>query len=156
MRNLIAFASGLLFAVGLAISGMTQPAKVVGFLDFLGDWDPSLMLVMAGAIAVYMPIYRLAMRRAAPLLAGSFSLPTRRDLDRRLIAGAALFGVGWGLAGYCPGPGLASLATLGAAPGVFVLAMIAGMLAFAAVERVLRARASARAGSRGPEARAAA
>ncbi|WP_428266769.1 DUF6691 family protein [Haliangium sp.] len=136
MRNLIAFASGLIFAVGLALSGMTQPAKVIGFLDFFGHWDASLMFVMIGAIGVYMPLYRLITRRSAPVFAASFSLPTRRDIDRRLVLGALLFGVGWGLAGYCPGPGLASLSTAAAEPLTFVGAMVAGMLVFAAFERL--------------------
>jgi hypothetical protein len=138
-----ALLSGLVFAAGLALAGMTEPAKVLAFLDVTGargGWDPSLALVMAGAIAVYTPIYRWALRLRAPLLAPRFELPTRRDIDARLVVGAAIFGVGWGLAGYCPGPALASLGTARAAPAVFVLAMLAGMAAFALVERAGRAR----------------
>lgn len=139
MTRVFAFLSGFLFAAGLAVSGMTRPDKVIAFLDVLGDWDPSLMLVMAGAIAVYMPAHRWALRMRSPLLASSFSLPTRRDIDVRLLIGAALFGVGWGLAGYCPGPGLASLGSASAAAIAFVTAMLAGMIAFALFERVTRA-----------------
>lgn len=119
--------SGALFAAGLTLSGMTQPARVQGFLDVLGDWDPTLALVMAAALLTHAPLYRLIRRLPHPLWDLRFHVPTRRDLDRRLIAGAALFGVGWGLAGYCPGPALVSLGT-GLAPVVFVAAMIAGML----------------------------
>jgi hypothetical protein len=126
--RLAALASGVLFGVGLAISGMTLPAKVLGFLDVAGDWDPSLALVMAGAITVHFLGARLALGRAAPLFDASFHLPTRRDVDARLVGGAALFGVGWGLAGYCPGPALVSLVT-GALPVVvFVATMAAGMI----------------------------
>jgi uncharacterized membrane protein YedE/YeeE len=134
----LAFLAGLLFAAGLAVAGMTQPVKVLAFLDVLGSWDPSLSLVMVGAIAVYMPLYRGAMRLQTPLLAPSFSLPTRRDIDPGLVAGAALFGVGWGLAGYCPGPAVASLGSASSASIVFVAAMIAGMVAFAMLERARR------------------
>jgi uncharacterized protein len=134
----LALLSGLTFAAGLAVAGMTQPAKVLAFLDVLGSWDPSLSLVMLGAIAVYMPLYRWAMRLGVPLLARSFSLPTRRDIDPGLVTGAALFGVGWGLSGYCPGPAVASLGFASGAVIVFVVAMIAGMVAFAALERAIR------------------
>lgn len=128
--NIAAFAAGILFAVGLALGGMTQPAKIIAFVDFFGAWDPSLMAVMGGAILIYAPLYRLVVRRGLPLFASRFVLPTRNDIDPRLIAGAALFGAGWGLAGYCPGPGIASLAA--GVPGslTFVLAMLTGMLLF--------------------------
>lgn len=120
--------SGLLFGIGLGIAGMTQPAKVVAFLDLFGAWDPSLAFVMAGAIAVHAIAYRLVRRRARPLFDVRFHLPTRTDLDRRLLVGSALFGIGWGIGGYCPGPGLVSLVTLGSNALVFVLAMTTGML----------------------------
>jgi hypothetical protein len=103
---LAAFGAGSLVAVGLAISGMTKPSKVVGFLDVAGPWDPSLVLVMAAAVAVTFVAYRLILRRASPIFDMKFHLPTRKDIDRRLVLGAALFGVGWGLGGFCPGPGL--------------------------------------------------
>ncbi len=120
--------AGLLFGLGLGVAGMTQPAKVVSFLDLFGAWDPSLAFVMAGAIAVHAIAYRLVRRRAHPLFDARFHLPTRTDLDRRLLVGAALFGIGWGIGGYCPGPGLVSLVTLGSNALVFVLAMTTGML----------------------------
>lgn len=123
MSKLYAFASGLLFAIGLGIAGMTQPSRVLAFLDVLGAWDPSLMFVMIGAIAVYMPAFWSARRVLAPRL----HLPTRKDIDVRLVAGSAMFGVGWGLAGYCPGPALVSLATLTGPALLFGVAMFAGM-----------------------------
>lgn len=123
---LAALLCGVVFAAGLLIGGMTQPSKVVGFLDLLGDWDPSLAFVMGGALLVHTLAGRVIRRRARPILDTQFHVPSRRDLDRRLIAGAALFGIGWGLAGYCPGPALVSLAAAGPAL-IFVLAMLAGM-----------------------------
>jgi uncharacterized protein len=122
-----ALGAGALFGIGLAVSGMTKPAKVVGFLDVLGAWDASLAFVILGAVAVHLVAYRLIRRRQSPLFDRRFHIPTRRDIDARLVLGAAIFGVGWALAGYCPGPGL-----VGAAGGtltalVFVAAMTAGM-----------------------------
>jgi len=128
MKALLAsFVSGIVFALGLGISGMTRPVKVIGFLDFFGKWDASLALVMLGAIAVYFLAYRLSKTMPSPLLAPDFSLPKRGDLDAKLILGAAIFGAGWGLCGFCPGPALASLAS-GAPPVfIFVVAMGIGM-----------------------------
>ncbi|MEW5852588.1 MAG: DUF6691 family protein [Myxococcota bacterium] len=126
--HVTAFAGGLLFGVGLLVSGMTEPAKVTGFLDVSGAWDPSLALVMLGAIGVHAVAYRLIRRRPAPLFESTFHVPTRKDVDGKLLAGAAIFGVGWGLAGYCPGPGLTSLAGGSATSAVFVATMVAGML----------------------------
>lgn len=134
--NALALLAGALFAVGLGVSGMTQPSRVTGFLDVAGDWDPSLAFVMVGAISVHFIAYRVVgwQQRAAaaraprfPLLADRISLPTRTGVDARLLGGAALFGVGWGLAGYCPGPALVSLATGSGVVLAFVLAMAAGM-----------------------------
>lgn len=126
--RLIALAAGLVFGVGLAIAGMTQPSKVIGFLDVGGSWDPSLALVMVGAIAVHFVAQRIIVRRSAPLFDDRFHLPTRRDADPRLLAGALLFGAGWGLGGFCPGPALTSAAA-GVFPAtVFVAAMTAGMI----------------------------
>jgi uncharacterized protein len=142
LEIVISFAAGVLFAVGLALAGMTKPSKVVGFLDVAGDWDPSLAFVMLGAITVYAVANRLVKRRAAPLAGGGFHLPTRRDIDPSLLLGAGLFGIGWGLAGYCPGPGLTSLATGSAAAITFVVAMSIGMLSFAALQRLRKARAA--------------
>jgi uncharacterized protein len=125
-RGLSALLAGALFAIGLVLGGMTQPAKIVGFLDFGGRWDPSLALFMGGALLVYGVLHRLITRRPAPLFEARFHLPTRRDVDRRLVGGAAIFGVGWGLTGYCPGPALTSVTT-GSLPLIFVGAMAAGM-----------------------------
>lgn len=127
MRALVvSFLVGVVFAVGLGVSGMTQPERVLGFLDFAGRWDATLMFVMAGGVAVHVLTGRLA-GEARPLLARKFELPTRRDIDRKLLLGAALFGAGWGLAGICPGPGLVSLASGAKTTVVFVAAMLAGM-----------------------------
>ncbi len=124
---LISFLSGVVFALGLGISGMTRPIKVIGFLDFLGAWDASLAFVMLGAIAVYFVAHRISRTMRSPILAAEFSIPRRADIDARLIVGAALFGAGWGLGGFCPGPAITSLAS-GAAPvAVFVAAMAAGV-----------------------------
>jgi len=126
----IAFVAALLFGVGLVVSGMTLPEKVVGFLDFTGEWDPSLALVMVGAIGVHGVLFRWIVRRPSPLFAARFQIPTRKDLDARLLMGAALFGAGWGLGGVCPGPGLVASTGGSAELGVFVLSMVAGMVAF--------------------------
>lgn len=127
-RFLIGFATGGLFGAGLLVSGMTRPSKVLGFLDLAGAWDPSLLFVMAGAILVFAIGYRLVVRQDAPLLAPRFDLPARRAIDRRLVVGAGLFGVGWGLAGFCPGPSLVAAGSGGLTALIFVAAMTAGML----------------------------
>ncbi|SDN59861.1 DUF6691 family protein [Vreelandella arcis] len=103
------YLAGLLFSLGLAVSGMTDPARVVGFLDIAGNWDPTLMFVLGGAVITTFIGYRWVFKQPTPWLAGRFALPTKRDLDAKLLGGAALFGVGWGLSGYCPGPAIASL-----------------------------------------------
>lgn len=121
------FVCGLIFALGLGIGGMTQPAKVIGFLDVFGDWDPSLAFVMGGAVATHAILRRLVIRRAAPLLEAGFSLPTLTSIDGRLLGGAALFGVGWGIAGFCPGPALVATGAGARAAMVFTVAMLAGM-----------------------------
>ncbi len=125
--SITAFFSGLIFALGLGIAGMTRPIKVIGFLDFFGAWDASLAFVMIGAIVVYFFAYRRVDHMTTPVLAPSFALPKRSDLDARLISGAALFGIGWGLGGFCPGPALTSLASGAPAVLIFVVAMVAGM-----------------------------
>jgi uncharacterized membrane protein YedE/YeeE len=130
LRILAALVCGLIFGAGLAVSGLVNPAKVLAFLDVAGRWDPSLALVMASALAVFGLGFPLVRRRAKPLLAETFQVPTRRDIDWRLGLGAALFGVGWGLAGFCPGPALTGLAFGLTGVYVFVAAMIAGSLAF--------------------------
>ncbi len=128
MRLVSFFALGALFAIGLGISGMTQPAKVVGFLDLFGAWDPALMFVMGSAVMVNFVGYRLAVGRPHPLLAARFDVPTRRDIDWQLLLGATLFGAGWGLAGFCPGPALVALASGSVDVMVFVGAMFAGFV----------------------------
>ena len=134
-RTVSALLIGLLFGAGLAVSGMMNPAKVLGFLDVAGDWDPTLALVMAGALIVALPVTLVARRRSRPLLAERFDMPTRRMIDVPLIAGSALFGLGWGLVGFCPGPAFAALATGLWQPGLFVVAMLAGMLVFHVLRR---------------------
>jgi uncharacterized protein len=131
MAILLQFAVGLIFGFGLLLSGMFDPAKVLNFLDLggiaSGGWDPSLAFVMAGAVAVTFVGFRLVLRRSQPLFAERFHLPTRRELDVRIIAGPALFGIGWGLAGFCPGPALTALGFGTRAAVIFVAAMFAGM-----------------------------
>jgi uncharacterized protein len=131
MRILVALFSGALFGLGLAVSGMTNPAKIIGFLDFAGAWDPTLAFVMGGALLVTIPAFRLILGRQRPILAGDFALPTKSALDGRLLGGAALFGVGWGLSGFCPGPAVAALVTGLAPVFAFVAAMMAGMVLYA-------------------------
>lgn len=126
---LVNFACGLIFGAGLLISGMTDTAKVLGFLDIFGAWDATLAFVMAGAVAVASIGFALAKRRGAPLLAAQSLWPTRKDIDAPLVTGAVLFGIGWGLVGLCPGPALVNLAGLGLPVIVFVAAMAAGMIA---------------------------
>lgn len=127
MRILLGLLSGLVFGIGLVFSGMANPAKVLNFLDLTGRWDPSLAFVMAGAVAVSFVGFRLAWRRTAPVLADRFELPTASTIDPHLVVGAAIFGIGWGIGGFCPGPAITSLSL--AAPGtlVFVPAMAAGL-----------------------------
>lgn len=132
MAIVFQFAIGLIFGLGLLISGMSDPAKVLNFLDLAGigsgTWDPSLAFVMAGAVAVTFVGYNLIQRRPRPLFAEKFHLPTKAELDIRIISGPAIFGVGWGLAGFCPGPALTALGYGSAAAVIFVVAMTAGML----------------------------
>ena len=128
-RLLTAFAAGLLFGLGLAVAQMTHASKVLDFLDLAGNWDPSLLFVLGGAVAVTVVTFRFILRRPAPLLDERFRLPAARDIDKRLIAGALLFGVGWGISGYCPGPGIALLAAPGWETWVFIPGLILGALA---------------------------
>lgn len=126
MRVLIALLLGTLFGVGLTVSQMVNPAKVIGFLDVTGHWDPSLAFVMGGALLVTVPVFALLRRRAAPVLEANFTLPTKTELDVRLVGGATMFGLGWGLSGFCPGPALASLGFGDVSTYPFVGAMILG------------------------------
>ena len=130
MRRLIlaAFASGVLFGVGLAMSGMTDPRRVLGFLDLFGEFDPTLLFVLGGAVVTTTVLFRFVLRRGTPVLASTFHLSNLKHVDRRLLGGAAIFGIGWGIAGYCPGPALAGLGIASIEALWFVPAMIAGML----------------------------
>jgi uncharacterized protein len=136
MNALFAFAAGLVFGVGLIVSGMTDPGKVIGFLDITGTWDPSLAFVMIGAIFIGFFAFRIAGTRSRSLLHGAMHLPQRRDIDARLLIGSALFGVGWGMAGFCPGPALVSSASGVEAAAVFVAAMLGGMAVYTVLERL--------------------
>lgn len=126
-RNVAALAVGVIFGAGLVLAGMTQPAKVLAFLDVFGAWDPSLLFVIGGAIAVYAVAYRVITKRQRPLLADAFVLPAQSAIDGKLVGGAALFGVGWGLGGYCPGPSIVALASGALDVIVLVAATAAGM-----------------------------
>jgi uncharacterized protein len=129
VQLILSLLSGILFALGLIVSQMVNPAKVLNFLDVAGTWDPTLAFVMGGALLVTIPAFRLILKRPQPLFARRFYMPTKQDIDARLVIGATLFGIGWGLAGLCPGPAITALAT-GLLPVVgFVAAMVAGALA---------------------------
>lgn len=135
MNLFAAFAAGLIFGIGLIVSGMTDPSKVVGFLDLAGRWDPSLAFVMAGAILVGVAAYAVARKRTVSFLGGAMHLPTARQIDPRLVLGSLVFGAGWGLAGFCPGPALVSFGAGYDKAAVFTLAMFTGMALFEAFER---------------------
>lgn len=130
MNRLIEFLVGLLFGLGLIVSGMTDPGKVLGFLDVAGHWDPSLAFVMGGAIGVGVVAFAVARRRTTAFLGGAIRLPATAPIDRRLVVGSLVFGVGWGLAGFCPGPALVAAGGGSAKAAAFVLAMVAGMAVF--------------------------
>ncbi|MCS3511263.1 DUF6691 family protein [Pseudomonas grimontii] len=134
MRKLTALMTGLIFGLGLHLSGMTNPAKVLAFLDLAGDWDPSLALVMLGALAVSSVPFYLVRNRQVSLLGAPIQMPTQRTIDRRLVLGSLVFGMGWAIAGLCPGPAVALLLTGQWQVVVFTLAMVAGMLIFAGIE----------------------
>ena len=136
------FLLGLLFGVGLIVAGMTDPSKVLGFLDLAGTWDPSLAVVMGGGILVGLGAFATAKKRTTTFFGGAMHLPTSTDIDKRLIGGGLLFGAGWGLAGFCPGPAIVSMGAGQAKAAVFVAAMLAGMAVFEGVER-MQARKSA-------------
>lgn len=126
---------GLIFGIGLILGGMTNPAKVIGFLDLFGNWDPSLAFVMGGAISVGLVAFRMAGGRPTSLLGEPMRLPTRKDIDQRLILGSLVFGAGWGLAGFCPGPALVAVGTGSIKAMIFVAAMLTGMAVFELIER---------------------
>jgi uncharacterized membrane protein YedE/YeeE len=135
MTSVVAFVAGLVFGLGLIIAGMANPAKILGFLDLAGKWDPSLALVMAGAIAVGLAAFGLARRRTMSALGLPMQLPTAGAVDARLVGGSLLFGVGWGLAGFCPGPAIIALGAGYVKSGAFVVAMLLGMGVFELIER---------------------
>ncbi len=131
MKNkLTALFVGFIFSIGLGISGMTQPQKIIGFLDFSGNWDPSLIFVMIGAISFHSLAYKFIRKQKFPLFSKQWCVPEQKEITPALIIGSILFGIGWGLAGYCPGPALTSLATLEIKPFLFVLSMLTGMILF--------------------------
>ncbi|HYL25868.1 MAG TPA: YeeE/YedE family protein [Burkholderiales bacterium] len=132
-----AFAAGLVFGTGLILSGMTDPGKVIGFLDVFGNWDPSLAFVMGGAVMVGLVAFAMAKRRTAAFFGGAMHLPHNRDIDNRLVGGSLVFGIGWGLAGFCPGPALVSFGSGQEKAAIFVAAMLGGMLAYTAAERLI-------------------
>jgi uncharacterized membrane protein YedE/YeeE len=138
MQILMALVAGLVFGIGLIISGMANPAKVIGFLDLGGKWDPSLAFVMGGAIFVGLFAFRIAAKRSKTLLGDTLRLPQAKHIDRRLVLGGLAFGVGWGLAGYCPGPALASLVIGHSKTIIFVTAMVLGMAIFELLETYMR------------------
>ena len=136
MNIVTSLLAGLMFGLGLIVSGMVNPAKVLGFLDLAGRWDPSLAIVMAGAVTVGLMAFTLAKLRAVSLIGQEMRLPTARHIDRRLVGGSVLFGIGWGIAGFCPGPGLVALGMGGNKALIFVAAMLAGMVAFEFLEQL--------------------
>lgn len=138
-QNTVSFIAGLIFAIGLAVAGMTQPQKIIAFLNPWG-WDPSLMFVMVGAIGVHFITYRFTRKRTSPLLDTQWHVPTRNDITARLVIGSALFGIGWGVGGFCPGPGLVSLASGDARAFIFVGAMLVGMFLFKKTQPYLKLR----------------
>lgn len=127
LKSLVALIAGILFGAGLVVGGMTDPGKVIGFLDLAGRWDPSLAFVMGGAICVTLPVFQIMRRRSRPVLDTRLYLPTKTDLDTQLLGGAALFGIGWGIAGLCPGPAIANLSSGSPQVLAFVVAMVLGM-----------------------------
>lgn len=141
-QAILALITGTLFGFGLALSQMVNPEKVLAFLDLAGNWDPSLALVMGGAVAVTLVAFPFVTRRSRPLFSGSFQLPSLTAIDRRLVIGSALFGIGWGIGGYCPGPALAAFAVGSWEPFVFVPAMIAGSLTWRRIAQLQARRAA--------------
>ena len=143
MRILSTYLIGLIFGIGISIGGMANPAKVINFFDVAGTWDPSLAFVMGGALIVTALGYRFVLKRPAPLFDGAFQLPTRRDLDTRLIGGSAFFGIGWGIAGFCPGGALPAIGTGRSEVFIFVAALVAGIYAAKFIQGAMAQRAEA-------------
>lgn len=146
-EKVLALVSGLLFGLGLGISQMIDRERVLGFLDVTGNWDPTLAFVMGGAVLVTIISFRFVLRRPHPIFSAKFYLPTRQDIDRNLLLGAGLFGIGWGIAGYCPGPGITAMVLGIANPFIFVVAMILGSWGYQAITTRLAATAHATADS---------
>lgn len=142
MRLIASYIIGLIFGIGISISGMANPAKVLNFFDIAGTWDPSLIFVMGGAVVVTFIGYRVVLKRPAPMLEQKFQLPTRRDLDLPLIGGAAVFGIGWGIAGFCPGGALPALGTGRSEVFIFVAALLAGIFAVNVFRRLQTQRSA--------------
>ncbi len=141
MKNrLAALVVGFIFAIGLGVSGMTQPQKVIGFLDLFGNWDPSLIFVMVGGIIVHFVTYKLIRKRKMPLFSGDWHVPTKKEITPALIMGSVLFGIGWGLGGFCPGPAVTSLASFESGPYIFVVSMLAGMFLFRQLDKKMKFR----------------
>jgi len=139
MKNaLAALVVGFIFALGLGLSGMTQPQKVIGFLDLFGQWDPSLIFVMIGAILVHFVTYKLIRKKNSPLLSSQWHVPTKKEITPALILGSFIFGVGWALGGFCPGPAVTSLASFDKTPIIFVASMLVGMLVFKVVDQKIK------------------
>ncbi|MEQ8659044.1 MAG: YeeE/YedE family protein [Hyphomicrobiales bacterium] len=140
MRHILTYLIGLVFGLGISMSGMSNPAKVINFFDVAGTWDPSLAFVMGGAVVVAFIGYRIVLRRDRPVFEPAFDIPTRRDLDARLIGGSAIFGIGWGIAGFCPGGALPALGTLDPNVLIFTLALVTGIFAARNVMRLTALR----------------
>lgn len=139
MKNSIAaLAVGFIFAIGLGLSGMTQPQKVIGFLDLFGSWDPSLIFVMAGAILVHFVTYKLIRKKSSPLLSSQWHVPTKKEITPALVIGSFTFGVGWALGGFCPGPAVTSLASFDKGPFIFVISMLVGMFIFKLIDKKMK------------------
>lgn len=139
-RAIASLVVGFIFAIGLGVSGMVRPEKVIGFLDFFGNWDPSLVFVMVGAILVHAVSYRFIKKNKSPILDNQWHVPTKIEITPALIFGSILFGIGWGLAGYCPGPAITSLATFQQSSFVFVLSMLVGMILFNVADKKIKMR----------------
>lgn len=137
-EKILALIAGLLFGLGLGISQMIDRERVLGFLDVAGDWDPTLAFVMGGAVLVTLITFRFVLKRPHPIFANKFYLPTRKDIDRNLLIGAGIFGIGWGIAGYCPGPAIAATVLGVANPFIFLVAMVLGSFAYKAIAPTMR------------------
>lgn len=137
MQNLVSLLAGVLFSVGLGVAGMTKPSKIQGFLDIFGEWQPELIFVMAGAVAIYASFFIMVTKRKKPVLGDKFFVPTNNVVDKKLLIGAAIFGAGWGWGGFCPGPAVTAMGSGDRAAILFVFFMVLGMLLFKFYERLV-------------------